>query len=76
MRRNSPLPLLAGLALGVLASVAHAQPDLEGFWATRLERERSGQALIDELPAGVVLINDTGDAGLRLAAYLVDNQLV
>ena len=23
-----------------------------------------------------VLINDTGDAGVRLAAYLVDNQLV
>jgi hypothetical protein len=80
MLRNTRLPLLAGLALGVFGSVAHAQPDLEGFWATRLERERSGQALIDELPAGVVLINDTGAgelaagdfAGLELTAAAVE----
>jgi hypothetical protein len=57
-----------------------AEPDLEGFWTTKIERTRSGQALIDELPDGVVLINDTGAgelaagdfAGLRLTPRALD----
>lgn len=33
---------------------------LSGFWAVKFEREPSGQALIDELPDDVVMIDDTG----------------
>ncbi len=45
-----------------MIAASHAQPDFEGFWTPRLEQTqaRSGQALIDELPDGVGLINDTG----------------
>jgi hypothetical protein len=77
MRRTSSL---AALVFAAAAAVADAQPDLEGFWTPRIEQARSGQALIDELPAGVVLINDTGAgelaagdfAGLKLTAAAVE----
>jgi hypothetical protein len=64
------LPLVAVGALHAAPAVV-AQPDLEGFWTPRLEREdaRSGQALIDELPDGVVLINDTGAGELAAGDY-------
>lgn len=51
------------------AAGAGAQPDLEGFWAARIEQSRSGQALIDELPDDVVLINDTGAGELAAGDF-------
>jgi hypothetical protein len=72
----------AGAVLGVFAVASHAQPSIEGFWTPRLEQAqaRSGQALIDELPDAVVLINDTGAgelaegdfAGLELTAAAIE----
>ncbi len=44
-------------------------PDLEGFWTAKLERARSGQALIDELPDAAVLINDTGAGELAAGDF-------
>jgi hypothetical protein len=48
------------VVLAATPGVVAAQSNLEGFWATKFEQVRSGQALIDELPGGAVLINDTG----------------
>lgn len=78
--RASLVRSVAAAALCALASAAAAQPDLEGFWSPRIERTRSGQALIDELPKGVVLINDTGAgelaagdfAGLKLTPRAIE----
>jgi hypothetical protein len=69
---------LAGLA--VVSLTAHAAPNLESFWTVKFERQRSGQALIDELPKGAVLINDTGAGelaagdfgGLKLSAAALE----
>ena len=58
-----------GLAAAACVVTADAQPDLEGFWTPRLEQARSGQALIDELPDGVVLINDTGAGELAAGDF-------
>jgi hypothetical protein len=70
MRRNrSRRSLLVGLALTALAPASYAQPDLEGFWTPRLEPERSGQALIEELPEAAVLINDTGAGELAAGDF-------
>jgi hypothetical protein len=52
-----------------LTSAVSAQPDLEGFWAPRIEQERSGQALVDELPADAVLIDDTGAGELAAGEF-------
>src|SRR5262245_15298542 len=76
-RRNRWIMAVAFFAV---ASAAAAQPDLEGFWTPRIERARSGQVLIDELPKGVVLINDTGAgelaagdfAGLKLTPRAIE----
>ena len=57
------------MAIAAVAIAADAQPDLEGFWTPRLEQTRSGQALIDELPDGVVLINDTGAGELAAGDF-------
>ena len=57
------------MAVAAVAIAADAQPDLEGFWTPRLEQTRSGQALIDELPDGVVLINDTGAGELAAGDF-------
>lgn len=70
----------AVVMVAAVAAAAEAQPDLEGFWTPRIERARSGQALIDELPDGVVLINDTGAgelaagdfAGLKLTPAAIE----
>jgi hypothetical protein len=67
------------IAMAVSSAVA-AQPDLSGFWTPKLERARTGQALIDELPDDALLINDTGAdelaagdfGGLRLKPAAVD----
>ena len=82
MRRRyaSGLLAVAVVAFSALAASAAAQPDLEGFWTPRLERTRSGHALIDELPDGAVLINDTGAgelaagdfAGLKLTPAAIE----
>jgi hypothetical protein len=72
--------LVAVSTFAAFAAAANAQPDLEGFWTPRIERARSGQALIDELPDGVVLINDTGAgelaagdfAGLKLTPAAIE----
>jgi hypothetical protein len=77
MRYRAPFAVLGVVAL---AAAAEAQPDLEGFWTVRLEQTRSGQALIDELPDGVALINDTGAgelaagdfAGLKLTPAAIE----
>ena len=76
--RHACLGALGAVALS--SAAAAAEPDLEGFWAARIERARSGQALIDELPKNAVLINDTGAgelaagdfAGLRLTQRAID----
>ena len=68
-RNRSRRSLLVGLALTSLAPGSYAQPDLEGFWTPRLERERSGQALIEELPEAAVLINDTGAGELAAGDF-------
>jgi hypothetical protein len=76
----------AGVRALVLAAAcaaafgASAAPDLESFWTPKLERARSGQTLIDELPKAAVLINDTGAgelaagdfAGLKLKPSAVE----
>jgi hypothetical protein len=78
------MPRFAQLALVALAlatsSPACAAPSLDGFWTVKLERKPSGQALIDSLPKGAVLINDTGAgelaagdfAGLKLKPAAVE----
>jgi hypothetical protein len=68
----------AGLAAASVAALA--APSLEGFWTVKFERQRSGQTLIDELPKGSVLINDTGAGelaagdfgGLKLSAAALE----
>lgn len=72
----------AALLFALLAApaAALAQPDLSGFWTPKFERARSGQALIDELPEGTLLINDTGAdelaagelGGLKLSAAAIE----
>ena len=48
---------------------ASAAPSLDGFWTVKLERKPSGQALIDSLPKGAVLINDTGAGELAAGDF-------
>jgi hypothetical protein len=79
MRTRTSAPI-AALVLAALPAATIAQADLEGFWTAKLERERSGQALIEELPDDAVLINDTGAgelaagdfAGLRLRPAAIE----
>lgn len=52
-----------------MAGAASAAPNLEGFWSPLIERTRSGQALIDELPEQAVLINDTGAGELAAGDF-------
>jgi len=69
MRSQSARRIAAACAVLGWLGVAQAQADLEGFWAPRLEQTRSGQALIDELPADAVLINDTGAGELAAGEF-------
>ncbi len=69
MQRRSLPAWFGGWAVAAVAAAADAQPDLEGFWTPRLEQTRSGQVLIDELPDGVVLINDTGAGELAAGDF-------
>jgi hypothetical protein len=73
----TPVLLVASLAV-------HAQEEglrgLSGFWQPKFGREPFGQALIEQLPEGTLLINDTGDnelqpgqfAGLKLTQRALD----
>ena len=58
------IAVCCGTAFGV-----HAAPNLDSFWTPKLERTRSGQALIDELPKAAVLINDTGAGELAAGDF-------
>jgi hypothetical protein len=61
------LVALLSLALSLLTASAStlaqdaALHGLSGFWQPKFGREPFGQALIDQLPEGTLLINDTGD---------------
>ena len=57
------LTILAPLR-SALSQPADFRERWSGFWAVRFEREPSGQALIDELPDDVVLIDDAGGGEL------------
>jgi hypothetical protein len=78
--RGWSLAAALGSALLLVAAGAIAAPNLEGFWTVKFERQRSGQALIDELPKSAVLINDTGAGelaagdfgGLKLSAAALE----
>jgi hypothetical protein len=81
MGRTLALALgVAACALADSTAFAADPPSLEGFWAPKLERERSGQPLVDELPDDAVLVNDTGAgelaagdfAGLKLTARAIE----
>jgi hypothetical protein len=61
--------IVIACAAAAFSVPATAAPDLEGFWATKIERTPSGQALVDELPDGVVLINDTGAGELAAGDF-------
>jgi hypothetical protein len=67
------MPRIVPLALAVLAfatcNAARAAPTLDGFWTVKFERKPSGQALIDSLPKGAVLINDTGAGELAAGDF-------
>jgi len=67
MRRLAPIAL-AALAFAT-CSAASAAPSLDGFWTVKFERKPSGQALIDSLPKGAVLINDTGAGELAAGDF-------
>ena len=64
---------VAMLAVGGSASGAamkDGHPDLSGFWAVTFEGNKpSGQALIDELPKGTIMIHDTGPGELKAGDY-------
>jgi hypothetical protein len=52
------------------ASKAADHPDLSGFWRVTFEPGKlSGQALVDELPKGTILIHDTGPGELKAGDY-------
>jgi hypothetical protein len=58
-----------GLTAVAISATGAAAPNFEGFWAAKIERTPSGQALIDELADGVVLINDTGSGELAAGDF-------
>jgi hypothetical protein len=66
----SRLAQIAVAALALIAcDAASAAPSLDGFWTVKFERKPSGQALIDSLPKGAVLINDTGAGELAAGDF-------
>jgi hypothetical protein len=61
---------MAAVALAFAAcAAAGAETKLDGFWTVKFERKLSGQALIDSLPKGAVLINDTGAGELAAGDF-------
>jgi len=62
--------LIALTGSGCAESKTESHPDLSGFWAVKFEGDKpSGQALIDELPEGTVMIQDTGPGELKEGDY-------
>ncbi len=59
------LLFLSGAGSASAAKMKDGHPDLSGFWAVKFERTPSGQALIDELPKGTIIIHDTGPGELK-----------
>jgi hypothetical protein len=60
---------VVALAFATCGAARAAPPSLEGFWTVKFERKPSGQALIDSLPKGAVLINDTGAGELAAGDF-------
>lgn len=71
MRRRSMLFGLTVCAAALPAAVwaQSREQAWSGFWTVRFESEPSGQALIDELPPGTVLIDDGGGRELAAGEY-------
>ena len=67
--RSGTAAALLALLLACAVDPATAAPSLEGFWTVKFEKNRSGQALIDQLPEGAVLINDTGAGELAAGDF-------
>ncbi|HLF23211.1 MAG TPA: hypothetical protein VI565_04745 [Burkholderiales bacterium] len=67
--RNSARRLMMLVVIAAASRAVAAPPDLSGFWTVKLERTRSGQALIDELPEKALLINDTGAGELAAGDF-------
>jgi len=70
MKLTGALCAAAMLVLGGAGSASaekmkDGHPDLSGFWGVKFERKPTGQALIDELPKGTVMIKDTGPGELK-----------
>ena len=61
--------MLAAAACCAVAFASSAEPNLDGFWAAKIERVPSGKTLIDELPKAAVLINDTGAGELAAGDF-------
>jgi len=62
--------LVLGAAIPASAAkMKDGHPDLSGFWAVKFERKPTGQALIDELPKGTIMIKDTGPGELKAGDY-------
>jgi hypothetical protein len=69
-RRSWPLlAAIAGMLFAAVLCDARAEPNLDGFWAPRIERVPSGQVLVEELPEEAVLINDTGAGELAAGDF-------
>ena len=67
--RSGTAAALLALLLACAVDPATAAPSLEGFWTVKFEKNRSGQALIDQLPEGAVLVNDTGAGELAAGDF-------
>jgi hypothetical protein len=63
------LPIAVVALAFATCDAARAAPNLDGFWTVKFERKPSGQALIDSLPKGAVLIKDTGAGELAAGDF-------
>jgi hypothetical protein len=69
MSRLAYIAVAAFALIALACNAASAAPSLDGFWTVKFERKPSGQALIDSLPKGAVLINDTGAGELAAGDF-------
>ena len=63
------LPIAVVALAFATCDAACAAPSLDGFWTVKFERKPSGQAMIDSLPKGAVLIKDTGAGELAAGDF-------
>ena len=63
--------LIVCATIGICLPPAGAQdvPDLAGFWAEPSAQAPSGEALVDELPEGTVLLDDAGAGDLARGEF-------